>query len=155
MNGWMTKKVSLLAPVLLALVLAVAFNAGAAAPWFNSGGSRSGRSDRPAQRQQRIQYGDERFIRLLYQGFLNRNPTSEEVRTWGVKLNRGESPAELVRDFMNSDEFFVRETYRGLLGREPDPSGMNNFSRGLQRGQSRSDVVESILDSEEFFKRMR
>ncbi len=155
MNRWTTKQTSLMTVCLLALVLAAAYSAGAAAPWFNPGGPGPGKPGRSAQQKNRISYGEERFIRHLYQGFLNRNPTAEEVRSWSARMSRGASPTELVRDFMDSDEYFVRQTYRGLLGREPDPSGMTTFTRGLQRGQSRSDVVESIIESEEFFKRLR
>lgn len=155
MQRWTTRKRSLTAVCALALVLAAAFSAGAAAPWFGPGGSGQGGQGRSGQSQRRVQYGEARFIRLLYQGFLNREPTPDEVRNWGAKMSRGASPAELVRTFMDSDEYFIRQTYRGLLGREADPSGMSTFTRGLQRGQSRSDVVESILESEEFFKRLR
>jgi hypothetical protein len=151
------RKQSLRAALLLGAVLAVAANAGAVSPWFNPGGLKPIQPGDPKREQERRNkmYREERFIRNLYQGFLNRQPSPPELRVWSDRLGREANPTAMVRDFMDSDEFFIRETYRGLLGREPDPSGMNAYMRALQGGRSRADVVEAILSSEEFRNRLR
>lgn len=155
---------SLLAVSLICGVLAASSNAGAAAPWFSPRGLRpipppgDRERQRPPERDReryRGMYGEQRFIRHLYQGFLNRQPSSSELRDWGSRLGRDANPTELVQEFMDSDEFFVREIYRGLLGREPDASGKDTYLRALRDGQSRADVVEALLASEEFRNRLR
>ena len=163
MNVRVDKKMSLLVVFLLCGALAASSNAGAAAPWFAPGGHRPGvprvrTRDSAAERdreQRRSLYSEQRFIRHLYQGFLNRQPSPYELRVWSDRLGRDANPTELVQDFMDSDEFFIRETYRGLLGREPDSSGMDTYMRVLQDGRSRADVVEALLVSEEFRNRLR
>ena len=161
MSARVNKKMSLLAVVMLGGVLAASADAGAAAPWFHPGGLRpipQGNRNRESDHdsaQRRTQYSEQRFIRHLYQGFLNRQPSSNELRVWSDRLGRDANPTELVREFMDSDEFFIRETYRGLLGREPDSSGMGTYMRLLQDGRSRADVVEALLVSEEFRSRLR
>lgn len=169
MNTRMNKTTSLLATFLLGVVLAASSNAGAAAPWFKPGGvvlvpvpvpvPKGGHAgDRGRDRgrgENRRLYSEQRFIRHLYQGFLNRQPTADELRTWTDRLGRDATPTELVRDFLESDEFFIRQTYLGLLGREPDRPGMNTYMGVLREGRSRADVVESILASDEFRNRLR
>ncbi|MDP1602669.1 MAG: DUF4214 domain-containing protein [Legionella sp.] len=164
MNARVNTKLSLLAALVLGGFLAASSNAGAVAPWFHPGGLRPipPRGDRNRDRaperdrdSRRRLYGEQRFIRHLYQGFLNRQPSSNELRVWSERLGRDANPTELVQEFMDSDEFFIRETYRGLLGREPDASGMDGNLRALQSGQSRADVVEGLLSSEEFRNRLR
>ena len=103
----------------------------------------------------RALYREERFIVQLYQGFLNRRPLPDEVRSWSAKMGGGASPGELVRFFMETDEYFIRQVYNGLLGREPDPSGRDSITRALRGGESRAAVVEGIIRSEEFRRRMQ
>jgi hypothetical protein len=141
--------------------LAASADAGPPAPWFSPGGlrpiphgNRNRERDRDAE-QRRTLYSEQRFIRHLYQGFLNRQPSSYELRVWSDRLGRDANPTELVQEFMDSDEFFIREIYRGLLGREPDSSGMDTYMRVLQDGRSRADVVEALLASEEFRRKLR
>jgi len=153
MNARVNTTMALLAAVLLGAVITTASSADAAAPWFNPGGLKKIPLDDRDRR--RALYREQRFISQLYQGFLNRQPSSSELRVWSDRLGRDAGPTELVREFMDSDEFFIRETYRGLLGREPDASGMDAYQRALRGGQSRADVVELILSSEEFRARMR
>ena len=155
----MTKMTLSVAAGLLAVMLAVAPDAGAGPPPGAlppgpppPGGFRPPPGAPPSDASL---YRQERFIALLYQGFLHRRPSPEEVRSWSAKMGGGVSPGELVRFFMDSDEYFIWQTYRGLLGRDPDPSGMDAYSRALRGGESRAAVVEGILRSEEFRKRMR
>jgi hypothetical protein len=108
----------------------------------------------PPRDDQRALYREERFIRHLYQGFLRREPSREELRSWTDRLGRRDRPIDLVQAFMDSDEYFIRETYRGLLGREPDTSGMDTYIQSLRGGGSREDMVEEILRSPEFRKRL-
>ena len=163
MNARVGKNKSLLLVFLLCGALAVSSNAGAAAPWFAPGGhrpnlprvrSRESDAEREQERRRSL-YSEQRFIRHLYQGFLNRQPSPNELREWSDRLGRDANPTELVQVFMDSDEFFIRETYRGLLGREPDSSGMDTYMGMLQDGRSRADVVEALLVSEEFRNRLR
>jgi hypothetical protein len=107
----------------------------------------------PPPEKRRTVYREERFIRLLYQGFLARTPTSSEVRSWSRKMDEGGDPTDIVRAFMESDEYFVRQVYLGLLGREPDPSGEADYNRALERGASRAEVIDWIIWSEEFQRR--
>jgi hypothetical protein len=161
MNAW-TKKKSALTLLLLGGVFAAAVNVEAKAPWFAPGGFRppqppgaAGRGRAPEhERERRSIFGEQRFVRQLYQGFLNRQPSAGELRDWTDRLGRDANPTELVQEFMDSDEFFVRQTYRGLLGREPEPAGLQAHMRALEEGQSRAEVVESFLASEEFRRRL-
>jgi hypothetical protein len=159
MNARVDKKIFLLVIVLLGSVFAASAAAGPPAPWFIPGGLRpipqGNRSRERDAAQSRTLYSEQRFIRHLYQGFLNRQPSSYELRVWSDRLGRDANPTELVQEFMNSDEFFLRETYRGLLGREPDSSGMDTYMRVLQDGRSRADVVEALLVSDEFRQKLR
>jgi hypothetical protein len=161
MNARVDRKIFLPAIVLLGCVFAASADAGPPAPWFSPGGLRpipQGNRNRERDRdaaQRRTLYSEQRFIRHLYQGFLNRQPSSYELRVWSDRLGRDANPTELVQEFMDSDEFFIREIYRGLLGREPDSSGMDTYLRVLQDGRSRADVVEALLVSEEFRNRLR
>lgn len=154
MNAVSPKSLSFLA-VLLAVMTCAAFSdAGAAAPWSRPGGLKPiplGKAQAPRQRGL---YREERFIRKLYQGFLDRTPTRDELNTWTRQMESA-GPTELVQSFMDSDEYFVRQAFLGLLGREPDPAGKNTFFQALQNGQSRGDVIESIVWSEEFQRRLR
>ena len=102
--------------------------------------------------QDRELYREERFIVHLYRGFLGRQPSPEEVRTWSGRMGGGASPGDLVRAFMDSDEYFIRQSYLGLLRREPDPGGMNSYAQELRSGRSRSSVVESLINSDEFHR---
>ena len=102
--------------------------------------------------EDRALYREERFIVHLYRGFLGRQPSPEEVRTWSGRMGGGASPGDLVRAFMDSDEYFIRQSYLGLLRREPDPGGMNSYAQELRSGRSRSSVVESLINSDEFHR---
>ena len=164
MNPRVNKKTALLAAFLLGGIFAASANV-EAAPWFNPGGLRPipqmernrGRAPEPDRdrEQRRNLYGERRFITNLYQGFLNRQPSANELRVWSDRLGKDANPTQLVQEFMSSDEFFLRETFLGLLGREPDASGKTAYMSAMQRGQSRADVVESILSSDEFRNRFR
>jgi hypothetical protein len=107
------------------------------------------------RRDERALYREERFVRHLYQGFLRRQPSGEELRGWTRRLGSTDRPLDLVRAFMDSDEYFVRETYRGLLGREPDPQGMDTYMRVVRGRGGRDEVVEQILRSPEFRRTLR
>jgi len=159
MNGRINKKMLLLAIFLCGGVFAASAGAAPPAPWFLPGGARpipqGNRDWAQSAAQSRALYGEQRFIRHLYQGYLSRQPSSAELRFWSDRLGRDANPTDLVREFMDSDEFFIRETYRGLLHREPDSSGMDTFMRMLRDGRSRADVVESLLVSEEFRQNLR
>jgi hypothetical protein len=155
MHAISLKRLSFLAALLAATTFAAISDAGAAAPWHGSGGLRPIPLGKAMAPPQRSLYREERFIRLLYQGFLKRTPSSDEVRTWAREMERGAGPTEMVQSFMESDEYFIRQTFLGLLGREPDPSGKNTFFGALQTGASRADVIESIVWSDEFQRRAR
>jgi hypothetical protein len=102
-----------------------------------------------------LTWNRERFIRDIYQGFLNRRPSPLEIGYWQKRLDQGYNRAEIVRDFMNSDEYFVRQSYLGLLHREPDPGGMKHFMDLLRSGGNRMKVVQAMLISPEFHDRIR
>ena len=163
MNASIGKKKSLLLVFLLCGAFAASSSASAATPWFAPGGhrpnvprvrARESAAERDRE-QRRSLYSEQRFIRHLYQGFLNRQPSPNELREWSDRLGRDANPTELVQEFMDSDEFFIRATYRGLLGREPDTSGMDTYMGVLQDGRSRADVVEALLVSQEFRQKVR
>jgi len=146
-----------LAACLVALALGAAPAAGAdrAAPWFGSGKPKLIPFGRPHTEGARASRREAPFIRHLYRGFLNREPSGDEVRGWQRVLGEQAGATEVIRSFMESDEYFIRQIYLGLLRREPDPSGMESFTRALRAGGSRADVIETILASEEFGRLMR
>jgi hypothetical protein len=105
--------------------------------------------------QQHWSGSDDRFVRSLYEGFLNRTPRGGEANGWRDKLKRGYSREDIVAEFMASDEYFVRSLYLGLLRREPDARGFDNFLRALQQGYSRQEIIWSIVYSPEYQNRVR
>lgn len=141
--------------VAAALGAAPAAGAGSSAPWFGSGTPKPIPFGKPHGFASRAFQREAKFIRHLYRGFLGREPSGEDMRSWQRVLGDKAGATEVIRSFMESDEYFVRQLYFGLLRREPDSSGLETFTRALHEGRSREDVVESILASEEFGKLMR
>lgn len=146
------------AMILAAVLVSCGLAAGASLAQIGRGGW-SSRFPMPGQgakvkRQFQAKQG-EGFVKLLYRGFLDREPRREEAAHWRQELAASYDRSRVVMDFFNSDEFFVRQLYLGLLKREPDPEGIEYFTDALRRGRPRDDVVESILGSEEFNNRLR
>jgi hypothetical protein len=156
------RKTGLPAALLLAGMLALTTTAHAEASWDGPGGDRprgpaGRRTEEPRERSRERgpEFRDRKFVNLICQGFLNRQPSREDQRVWVDRLQREGAPSAFVLDFLASDEYFVREVYRGLLDREPDAAGLDFYARALRSGQSRAQVVESLLASEEFRRRLR
>ncbi|GGF11461.1 DUF4214 domain-containing protein [Subtercola lobariae] len=95
------------------------------------------------------------YVTLLYNDYLNRVPSSDEVRGWAVQLANG-SPRSSVSDgFVNSDEYrLIRITnaYRTVLGRSPDAPGEQNWLDGMHKGLlTTDDVDKSFYASDEYY----
>jgi hypothetical protein len=149
------KAAGALAAVLVAGTLGAAQAAGkGSAPWFGPPGTKPapiGKIPAAAGAVRR----EAAFIRQLYRGFLGREPSGQEVRSWQEVLGERAGATEVIRSFMESDEYFVRQVYLGLLRREPDAAGRDAYLRAMDGGRTRADVIESVIESEEFRKLMR
>lgn len=132
-----------------------AARAASAAPWFGHGVLKGKPVGKPPAAVAGGFRREAPFIRHLYRGFLGREPSGDEVRSWQKVLGERAGATRVIQYFMESDEYFIRQIYLGLLRREPDASGMETYSRMLREGMSREDVVESLLESEEFGRLMR
>ncbi len=138
MHARVKKKMSILAVFLLSGVCAASAIAAPPAPWFPPGGMLQAPQGQPNPgprdaARQRTLYSEQRFIRHIYQGFLNRQPSSYEMRLWGERLGRGrQSDGVWSGSSWTPTSSSSAQTYRGLLGREPDTSGMDTYLRVLQ-----------------------
>ena len=127
---------------------------------------------------------DSDFVAALYQAFLSREATADEVGIWTGVIERAYTRKKVVEGFLNSDEFaakctalglvpgsfesaefvdlhhevaeFVSRLYKVCLGRRYDDGGLYAWADALvNRGATGADVVWGFLASEEYEKRGR
>ncbi|MGA3097515.1 MAG: FG-GAP-like repeat-containing protein [Bryobacteraceae bacterium] len=100
---------------------------------------------------------DERFVDLMYFGFLGRLPTSTELSTQLSGLSGGSiSRTDVAVNLFNSDEFnnagrFVAGLYVGILGRDAEYTGWI-FQRAayLSGVATQAQLVTNFLNSTEY-----
>lgn len=100
-----------------------------------------------------------RFVTLLYESFLEREPDQGGLDHWIEKLKNGNTGAEVAYGFVFSNEFtmqnysdsiFLERLYQGLMGRASDESGKADWQNKLSNGVSREYVFKQFVDSVEF-----
>lgn len=100
-----------------------------------------------------------RFVTLLYESFLEREPDEAGLQHWVEKLKSGNTGAEVAFGFVFSAEFtmhnysdgvFLERLYQGLMGRASDESGKADWQDKLSNGVSREYVFKQFVDSAEF-----
>jgi len=98
----------------------------------------------------------ERYVELLYENLLHREPEPSGLRYWVDMLRRGvATPPEVARGFYASKESRldrVARLYERFLGREPDAAGQAHWADELLRRDDIVLAVELSL-SEEFYAR--
>ncbi|MHB1173382.1 MAG: DUF4214 domain-containing protein [Lacisediminihabitans sp.] len=102
-----------------------------------------------------VSNGATSFVTALYADFLNRRPSADETRGWGVQVDQGLPSGAVSQGFVNSAEYRlirIDAAYRTILGREPDAGGRIGWLDGMQRGALTTDDVEqNFYASQEYF----
>lgn len=123
--------------------------------------------------------GDEAFLDMLYDVYLDRTADADGKEYWGNMLSNGVSRLFVFRGFAESEEYgkicgeygiergnieltegrdlnagatmFVYRIYKKALEREPDLGGLNDWAGIIARGEkSPETVAQSFFHSEEF-----
>jgi hypothetical protein len=113
-----------------------------------------------------LQYGDtDTQIRRAFQGALNREPSSSELRRYRVLMeDYGWSESDIRRDLRDRPDYqrystnrslrpeaIIRRAYQDILGRDPDAEGMRIYrSNIVDRNWSEQDVRQALRDSPEY-----
>jgi surface protein len=102
----------------------------------------------------------DQFIRRLYNVFLNRSASADEVSGWSEQILNGTITAgQAAAGFIFSPEFinrnmcnshFLDYLYLGLFDRAADDDGKNGWTYLIDEGYSREMVVQGFLTSPEF-----
>jgi len=101
-------------------------------------------------------FTNQAYVAALYQGFLGRSPSSDELTTWTNTLASGTPISQVASDGLHSTEYQGREVvalYQSILGRPADLTGLNGWVSLLQGGASLDQVKADILGSDEAFAR--
>ena len=104
-------------------------------------------------------------ITRAFRGFLNRDPTSYELRRYRTLMQQnGWTEYDVRRDLRERSDYraigtrrgvsaddVVRRAYQDILGRDPDPDGLRNYrAKILNDGWSERDVREALRKSDEY-----
>jgi hypothetical protein len=74
------------------------------------------------------------FVEDLYQAYLRRMPSSQEVSYWVGMMNDGLSRNSLIMHFVYSEEFLLlTNTFIGSVPTDPAGNILNDFYRGILR----------------------
>lgn len=96
------------------------------------------------------------WVAALYQDFLNRAGTNDEIRAWvTVYRDTSENRNNLINGFLFSTEYttkYVAELYNQLLNRGLDPSGEETWTNLLKITGNPFDVYKGICLSDEFYE---
>ncbi|MEF2975712.1 DUF4214 domain-containing protein [Subtercola sp. YIM 133946] len=95
------------------------------------------------------------FITALYNDFLSRNPSSDDIAWWGHNLATGSPRGAVAAGFVDSDEYRlirIDAAYRDILTREAEPGGRASWLNGMKIGLLTTDDIErSLYASDEFY----
>ena len=101
------------------------------------------------------------FITILYQGVIQRSPTSQELASWGQYVSLGYGCTFIVQNVMGSAEYVallgritnvtaVNDVYKGLLNRLPSSSELSASDFAGAASSSASHAASVIIPSTEF-----
>jgi len=93
------------------------------------------------------------WIRQLYETFLGRQASPEEVQRHRDQLAAGLDPKRLPRALGKSREGreqTIKGLYRRYLGRCADPVGLRHYRKALGSGRSRTEIERDLLVSAEY-----
>ncbi len=102
------------------------------------------------------------IVDVLYNLFLNRSASPEDIAAWSNFLNSGGTIEQIEAALVSSPEFYLSEgggsddgyleaLYRYTLGRDVDPSGQAAFAPLLAAGGT-AEVVNALFSSSEFLQ---
>lgn len=102
-----------------------------------------------------------RFVTLVYQNVLRRDPDTGGFNYWMSELAKGKSRGEIMAGFSESAEYRsktadsvgVTMVYTGMLQRSPDPGGFSYWEEQLGDSASLVDIISGFLDSLEYRNR--
>ncbi|MEZ5230948.1 MAG: DUF4214 domain-containing protein, partial [Acidimicrobiales bacterium] len=100
----------------------------------------------------RTQAENERIVRAMYLGFLQREPSTTELAAGLTKATAGNF-ASLVSDVSRGDEWlgvFVDDLYNQALERDPDAAGRTYWIGELKTGKASTLIAASVIGSAEF-----
>lgn len=90
-------------------------------------------------------------ISAIYNQYMGRSPTSDEVNYWSNELAKGKSFADfsnVVSNDLSSKNYannqFIIDEYQGLLGRDPNSDELNYWQGQLNKGSSRAQIDAAI-----------
>lgn len=101
---------------------------------------------------------NDELVTLLYNKFLGRTPSSEELRTWSTTLNTNATVGDVAAGILSSQEFVSKNLddrtvitllYEALLGRTPGNQEINNMRNIINEGYSRLWILQIIVNSQE------
>lgn len=94
-----------------------------------------------------------RYIDAVYQLFVRRAPTADEIDRHCAAVQRGERSA-LTKALAVSDEWAgvqINQLYRKILGRDADAGGRSYWLSQVQRGLRIEDIAAQFYGSAEYF----
>jgi subtilisin family serine protease len=95
------------------------------------------------------------FVRALYQDFLGRAPSINELSNWTSRLTTGQIDSYgVAAELSRSDEWISKVLtgyYRNTLNREPDAQGLRHWINAARSGMSVSQIAAFFYGSPEYF----
>ena len=80
-------------------------------------------------------YNSADFVRSLYQRYLNREPSSNELTQWVWAFQKGTTLTDAQVTFLSSEDYFVRQ------GRNPNTFMTGLYGEVLNRAPSQAEVT--------------
>lgn len=97
----------------------------------------------------------ENFVRALYQDFLNREATANEVSSWTQQLLTNQIDRYGVATALSRSNEWISTVisgfYRDTLNREPDPAGLQGWVNAAKAGMPIAQVASAFYSSPEYF----
>ena len=85
------------------------------------------------------------FVRALYDDFLGRAPSTNDMRFWAAAIEGGVPRSSIVQGFATSDEYRlirIDAAYQGILGRAAESSGRQWWLAQMKAGNLSTDDIE-------------
>jgi hypothetical protein len=98
---------------------------------------------------------NQRFLAVLYQELLHRDPEAAGLAAWSGLLDRGVSRSQVTLAIEQSLEYRqdeIQSLYAHYLKRQADPTGLAAFSNLLAQGGTLEQVTADIVGSPEYYQ---
>jgi hypothetical protein len=94
------------------------------------------------------------WVNSLYQIFLNRNGSTQEIDAWLAVMGRRETTYQVAFSIATSTEreaIVINFDYQHFLNRAPEPGAVSMWENNLQHGLDQAGLEADIVGSQEFF----